>query len=837
MISDRIPQAVIAAIAFLTPMWSVTVRAGDGPNLLANGGLEKDSDGDGVPDGWVSHPHHFSRESLDHVQRHIASLPPQQELLKGKTVVGSDGWILARRTSEGTWGPYYKSPEWYRRMSREYLPQNSRFGQLPVPAGLALGDTTLVVHNRSPHEQTMSEPIPVKPNTGYRLSFWFRMSGGSEEAIFQVLGPDAPRNNAWPTGGTKKRRQLITYLSLGWSWVPYWRRYEISFRTEAEETAIRLRPWKYFRGYDDDRRAWYDDFRLVEDNSVRVGAIGSESGPSPKWPKAAVDRGFAVVPRSTLPLTHDNYEPDPQEIDRPVVITAAPGQYASSVLLIRALKDIGGPLAVGLKGRPQLNGPQGSFLWGPDLVEFRVCHPLKIERSHQRWEMRPHFLMPGPRPQSIRAYTRTVGVTVPQGEGRSVWVTVLVPEGTPPGDYQGEIHVVAPGKDYVGHDEKPGDNDGHAVPFTVRVRDLRLLEADAAFGMYAHTSRVVKATQLPLTTDHRGYVDQRRHGMTSVDQGGSRVWRYKDKSGRTRLNFSAFDLHMKRLVGAGFTRSFHYYAYGESMDEDVQLAILKRCREKGYPEPLFYVFDEPGAKGVELVPLMEKHFGRSRRQGLRTVTAGLDWRTQGEAYDVWILDVSVVGGKDWDQIKKRAAKLGSELCAYDCSTFINTHPENMRFYTGLWTWAAGLRGNWIWEYGAGMPSAPSHVVSLSDTTPPEGWSQYGFAFSIPSGYAACTSWEARRDGVNDFRYLQTLEQAIARAGEAGRREHPLVVAAQAELDRWRARVPLDAFSLRNRDSTAFKQFRSVAPGIKSTDYDVLQRTCSAHTAAVLGVIP
>ena len=470
-------------------------------------------------------------------------------------------------------------------------------------------------------------------------------------------------------------------------------------------------------------------------------------------------------------------------------------------------------------------------------MEFRVCHPLQIKKSHQQWEMRPHYLMPGPRRKPIRAYTRTVEVTVPKGEGRSVWVTAFVPPGTPPGDYQGEIHVVSPGKDYVGFDQKAGNNDGHAVPFTVRVRDLKLLEADAAFGMYAHTGREGKATQLPLTVDHRGYIDQRRHGMTAVDQGGSQVWRYTDNKGNRRINFSAFDYHMQRLVCAGFTRAFHYYAYDDALDTDVQLAILKRCREKGYPEPLFYAFDEPGAKGAALLPIMEKHFGEARRQGLRTVTAGLDWRTQGEAYDVWILDLSQIGSKDWPQIKARAAQVGAELWAYDCSSFINTHPQNIRFDTGLWTWAAGLKGNWVWEYGAGMPSAPDHAHSLSDTTPPKQWVQYGFAFSIPSGWAACTSWEARRDGVNDFRYLQTLERAITRAAKVGKSTLPSVTKARNYLDQLRARVPLDAFSYRNRDSTAYKQFRSVAPEIGPEEYDRIQQECAAHVMAIRKALP
>jgi len=647
--------------------------------------------------------------------------------------------------------------------------------------------------------------------------------------LFQIIHADAPRNEAWPGGGTDARRRVISHKNLGWAWVPTWTRYEIPFRTGPEETAIRLRLWYYFRGYDDKRRMWYDDFRLVEDDSVLAGDIGDPVNPEPEWPQEVVERGFAVVSRPTLPLTHDRYQPLVEEIGRPVVITVAPGQFASRVLFIKALKDFPGPFTVGPKGQPELINPDGIWLWSRDLIEYRVCHPLRIEKNAQQWEMRPHYLMPGTQPEGIRPQTRTVEIAVPKGEGRSVWVTVLAPNGMAPGDYTGEIHVVAPGKRYVGTSDQPGENDGYGIPFTVRVRDIELLEPDATFGMYEHTNH---PHQLPQTVDYREYIDQRRHGMNSVDKGGRPVHRYTDSEGKPRIDFSAFDYDMAQLVRAGFSRSFHYYPYGDAMSPHVQLAILEHCREKGYPEPLFYVHDEPGAQGAKLVTIMEEEFGAARRKGLRTVTSGLNFRTQGEAYDVWILGVAGVGSKDWQDCKARAAELGAEIWAYDCSTHLNTHPRNIRFYTGLWTWAAGLKGNWIWEYGAGMPSVIQSVYSLSDTTPPTTWCQYGFAFSIPSGQAASTSWEARRDGVNDYRYLHTLERAIAEAGNAGKADLPSVVEARKYLDGLRARTPIDAFSYRNRESTASKQFQEVAPDIGPEEYDALQDACAKYTIAI-----
>jgi len=186
-------------------LWSVIIFLAVGihaacpqVNLIANGGLEKDSDGDGVPDGWLSHPHHFSSETLEEVQAYIANLPSHEELLKGTQVLARDGWKVGKAAPDGTWGAHEQTPKWYAGLRDVTLLQNSRFGQRLLPKGLELGITTLVIHNHDPHEQTVSEPIPVKPNTGYRLSYWFRMSGGAGEAIFHILGANAPRNDTWP---------------------------------------------------------------------------------------------------------------------------------------------------------------------------------------------------------------------------------------------------------------------------------------------------------------------------------------------------------------------------------------------------------------------------------------------------------------------------------------------------------------------------------------------------------------------------------------------------------------------------------------------------------------
>ena len=224
------------ALTVVASILVVTVVTAQDQNLLPNGGFEQDSDGDGVPDGWLGQPHNFSSETLEEVQAYIDSVPSHEELLKGEEALAADGWPIATRKPDEPWGPYMQTAEWYQRLRNEYLPQNSRFGQLPVPEGLELGTTTCVIHNLQPHEQTVSEPIPVKPNTGYRLSYWFRMSSGAEEAMFHILGSDAPRN-ALETLGDE---QIISGKSLGWAWVPHWRRARPARRSSLYARWVRI---------------------------------------------------------------------------------------------------------------------------------------------------------------------------------------------------------------------------------------------------------------------------------------------------------------------------------------------------------------------------------------------------------------------------------------------------------------------------------------------------------------------------------------------------------------------------------------------------------------------
>ena len=237
------------------------------------------------------------------MQAYIKNLPTYEELLKGETIRAADCTPIWTRQADGNWpakmftfgsqywGSYERSwkreVNWYERTKREAIPRNSRFGEFPVPADLSLGNCTLVLSNKRPHKQVMSKPIRVKPDTGYRLSFYVRMSGGNEYFRGPQVFDGAYDPESVPIGEDLYGNPKVLNALPATSWWgagrarDFWAKMEIPFRTgrNCKSIIIRLphqhheeaerRKKKNESGRAGNHRMWYDDLRLVEDASVQ----------------------------------------------------------------------------------------------------------------------------------------------------------------------------------------------------------------------------------------------------------------------------------------------------------------------------------------------------------------------------------------------------------------------------------------------------------------------------------------------------------------------------------------------------------------------------------------
>ena len=201
-------------------------------------------------------------------------------------------------------------------------------------------------------------------------------------------------------------------------------------------------------------------------------------------------------------------------------------------------------------------------------------------------------------------------------------------------------------------------------------------------------------------------------------------------------------------------------------DEKTRVAVAwmqDECKRRGWPELLQYAADEP----VHPNPPLRARYGPLRDLSVRIVTAMSinAFFGFGDIHDVCV----VLGGQITPQMHLEAERLGVELHTYSYATWrFYFSPLRQRFYAGIHTWAHRLKGNWIWGYYD--TRVHSHV-----------WFKDGDDRPMPT-----TAWENRREGIDDYRYLQMLEDCIA-----ANPDDPEAVEAANWLEALRSRV-LDA---------------------------------------------
>jgi hypothetical protein len=84
-------------------------------------------------------------------------------------------------------------------------------------------------------------------------------------------------------------------------------------------------------------------------------------------------------------------------------------------------------------------------------------------------------------------------------------------------------------------------------------------------------------------------------------------------------------------------------------------------------------------------------------------------------------------------------------------------------YAGFVTFGHGYGGNWLWAY---VHNAGATLDARG--RPPRERPKWGVVLPGPGGPIPTVLWEARREGVDDYRYLLTLRTLRDRLAKAGR---------------------------------------------------------------------
>ena len=296
-----------------------------------------------------------------------------------------------------------------------------------------------------------------------------------------------------------------------------------------------------------------------------------------------------------------------------------------------------------------------------------------------------------------------------------------------PGLHTGKIRIQSAGKPAT------------VLELEVRVRPFQLQRPWAAFGMY------FREDTLParLATDKATlatYRDMAAHGQNSVTfyMGG-------DFNELPPLRSRMVDTSLSLAKKAGLTHpdvpslvlQGNIATLSPEAGQRAAAWLAAECGKRGWPEIIEYGWDEPPYPSARL----RRIYGPLRSVPIRLGTAmsTIAAYGHGDLHDVWI----VLGGGVTSQMQAEADRLGAQMWTYSFRILREGfHPIRQRYYAGLYTWELRLGGNFVWAYCDGHHS---HVWWAPDGDQP-----------MP-----VTGWEARRDGVDDYRYLQMVEDCVA----------------------------------------------------------------------------
>ena len=561
----------------------------------------------------------------------------------------------------------------------------------------------------------------------------------------------------------------------------------------------------------------YVRFTKVQDGSLKLGTLqlpeaSDKVDAKREWSAEVLQRGFAVAGRATLPLTHHTYLPTDEELNAPVRLTLAAGETGSLVVFVRS---IGKDVTLWAAGPSSLVSEDGYGIedsYGARFISLRAVEETRRNVGNGRHVVRPEFL------------THSCQLFVKANDGGQFWLTVQVPPGTPPGEYRGEMRIGSVVGDVATIKEREGFY-ASAARFAVvlTVRDIELGEPDIAYGTWYNTAPDSGAAAsgpayvLPRS-DEIYLADQRRHGMNTISA-YCRAER-KDKDGAFHISFNELDAMVANVQRAGLCRR-HPMLLGTWRDdgigggfgefagrEETVMAIFEHGRKSGWPEILFQVLDEPRGNPERISrikEIMRSHYENPRKTGVRTAVAA-PGPELGHLYDVWIISTE---RSDFSQQLALAREHKAEVWIYD-SGLTHKNPLLQRFYAGLWTWHTGAQGNMVWCYG--------WYVRIKETGVPE----------------SKLVWEARLAGVNDYRYLQTLEKTIA-ASEGRGKAGTAVQKAKAFLEELHQLIPYTVFGSAHPRYPLGPVWNPI-PKIPPEDYDRIRGECARHIGALRALL-
>ncbi len=354
-------------------------------------------------------------------------------------------------------------------------------------------------------------------------------------------------------------------------------------------------------------------------------------------------------------------------------------------------------------------------------------------------------------------------VTVPADTAKQFWLTARVPSYAPPGTYRGEIAI------------RSGDEVVDTLDLELEVLPFELAENPLESSVYFHWGIELIDEPGSLKFNRRSPSQYRaelenllEHGVDNPTMG------VPYESGDLPLA-----LMLREQVGMASDHLYYLKARASMAPEKAE-EIIDLAKQFGFEDAYFYGRDE--AKG-EALRRQREQWERLHEVGGKVFVAGQHHHSFPEVGDIQDLLVS------HGDLKPEAAEAwhseGHKIFSYANPQSGLEEPERYRRNFGLALAAAGYDGGMTYIYYHGWNDFSG-----------DRYRQHNFIYPTMEGCIDTVQWEGYREGIDDLRYLGTLQHAIAKAREAGGGRAKLADEAQRFIDQMD--VSGDLYELRDQ---------------------------------------
>ena len=534
-------------------------------------------------------------------------------------------------------------------------------------------------------------------------------------------------------------------------------------------------------------------------------------------------RGYRVTPISYLEAPEPDEAPSQDTLGASPELEAfaTPGEYEPLSFVIYAREPLEG---LRVEASPLRSGKD--TIPAPEVFRVkRYFRRRKYNRPAYDGEFVSRYLLPFD------------SVDIGRYCFRQMWLTVQVPEDAPAGTYRGRVEVI------------PGNGKPTEIPISFEVLPFSLRDpGEKGYGCYYRPRHTEYPADQRDAIRRKELADIRAHGgdhllgLWGIDirkDGDSVQIDYEDlRNGFRELQDMGFEgpyIASDRLHHLARLLDLEADEVGESekMRRVAERALqgLHRLRkEEGFPEIVVAHMDEVFNRGRlplyialtkvirRVAPELRVYITIHSRPDptVRRMTRRIDPYVDLRCYHGHSIGLWMAAGHRIEELERELKESGDEAWTYYNPRSILVTPECMRIVNGVWLWMMPIKVHLPWCYnsysGDPLDDGDGH--------------DYGFAFPVDGEIVSTRLWEAYREGVDDMRYIVTLEELIEE-----RRDDPEAKAtcrkAQAWLDGLRKR--LLSLPLEEEQSALVK---AIDQRHRETDYDGWRRECARWIEAL-----